>query len=621
MKGAITVADLTLGAVYLGERTARFTVWAPKAERLELHLLAPRERLVPMERGTRGYWSAVATDVEPGTWYWYRLEGERDLPDPASRWQPLGVHGPSALVDPGSFGWADRAWRGLPLDALVFYELHVGTFTPEGTFDAIVPHLPDLAELGVTAIELMPVSQFPGERNWGYDPVYPFAVQHSYGGPDGLRRLVDACHRQGIAVFLDVVYNHLGPEGNYLGEYGFYFTERYRTPWGSAINLDGPASDEVRWYVLENALMWLREYHIDGFRLDAVHAILDQRPLHILEELAQAVHREAERQRRLIHVIAESDANDPRLIAHPAAGGYGLDGIWSDDFHHSLHALLTGERQGYYQDYGSLDHLARALRSGFTYTGQYSSFRHRSHGRPAPLAHPRQFVVCAQNHDQVGNRAAGERLSQLVSFAQLKLAAATVILSPYLPLLFMGEEYGETAPFQYFTSHSDPDLARAVREGRRREFAAFAWGEAVPDPQDPATFARSKLQHAQREQPHHAMLREFYRELLRLRRSTPALATLEHGGLDVHLREEHRSIVVRRQAWESCTCLILCFAEQAQTIPLSLEPGAWSVRLDSEAVRWNGLGSQLGERIRAGSVLHLPVQPWSAVLLEHAGSG
>ncbi len=615
------MTDLTLGALYLGERRARFTVWAPKVERLALHLLTPRERLAPMERGERGYWSVIATDVEPGTRYWYRLEGERDLPDPASRWQPLGVYGPSAVVDPGSFAWTDHDWRGLPQDALVFYELHIGTFTPEGTFDALVSYLPDLAELGITAIELMPVSQFPGERNWGYDAAYPFAVQHSYGGPDGLRRLVDACHRQGIAVFLDVVYNHLGPEGNPLGEYGFYFTERYRTPWGPAINFDGPASDEVRRYVVENAVMWLREYHIDGFRLDAVHAILDQRPLHILEELAEVIHREAERQGRLIHVIAESDANDPRLIAHPAAGGYGLDGIWSDDLHHSLHALLTGERQGYYQDYGSLDHLARALRSGFTYTGQYSPHRHRSHGRPAPLAQPRQFVVCAQNHDQVGNRAAGERLSQLVSFAQLKLAAASVILSPYLPLLFMGEEYGETAPFQYFTSHSDPDLARTVREGRRREFAAFAWGEEVADPQDPATFERSRLQHALREQPHHAALQEFYRELLRLRRSIPALATLDREGLDVQVREEHRSIVVRRQAGESRVCLLLCFAEQPQTIPLSLEPGAWSVRLDSEAERWNGLGSQLGERIRAGGVLHLPVQPWSAVLLVYAVSG
>jgi maltooligosyltrehalose trehalohydrolase len=617
------MADVTLGAVYLGERRARFTVWAPKVERLELHLLTPRERLIPMEHGERGYWSVAATDVEPGTRYWYRLEGERDLPDPASRWQPLGVHGPSALVDPGSFAWSDREWRGVPQDALVFYELHVGTFTPEGTFDAVVPRLPDLAELGITAIELMPVSQFPGERNWGYDAVYPFAVQHSYGGPDGLRWLVDACHRQRIAVFLDVVYNHLGPEGNYLGEYGFYFTERYRTPWGPAINFDGPASDEVRRYVIENALMWLREYHIDGFRLDAVHAILDQRPLHILEELSQAIHREAERQGRLVHVIAESDANDPRLIAPPAAGGYGLDGIWSDDFHHSLHTLLTGERQGYYQDYGSLTHLVRALRSGFTYAGQYSAHRHRSHGRPAPLAQPRQFVVCAQNHDQVGNRAAGERLSQLVSFAQLKLAAATVLLSPYLPLLFMGEEYGETAPFQYFTSHSDPELAQAVREGRRREFAAFAWGEEVPDPQDPATFERSKLQHALREQPQGAALREFYRELLRLRRSIPALATLDREELDVSAREEHRSIVVRRQAGESRVCLILCFAEQVQTIPLSLEPGTWLVRLDSEAERWLGQRSGSADRItvhQAEHLVHLNVHPWSAVLLEFAGS-
>lgn len=616
------MTELTLGAVYLGDRQARFTVWAPKVERLELHLLTPRERLLPMERQDRGYWTVTATDVEPGSQYWYRLEGERDRPDPASRWQPLGVHGPSAVVDPDAFAWHDQTWRGRPQDTLVFYELHVGTYTPEGTFEAIVPHLPDLAELGITAIELMPVSQFPGERNWGYDAVYPFAVQHSYGGPDGLRRLVDACHRHGLAVFLDVIYNHLGPEGNYLGEYGFYFTERYRTPWGPAVNYDGPASDEVRRYVIENALMWLREYHIDGFRLDAVHAILDQRPLHILEELAHAVHREAERQGRSITVIAESDANDPRLITHPAAGGYGLDGVWSDDFHHSLHTLLTGERQGYYRDYGSLAHLGKALRCGFTYTGEYSVHRHRSHGRAAPLAEPRQFVVCAQNHDQVGNRAVGDRLTQLVSFSQLKLAAASVVLSPYLPLLFMGEEYGETAPFQYFTSHTDPDLAQAVREGRRREFSAFAWGEDVPDPQDPATFERSKLQHALRDQPQHAMLRAYYQELLQLRRSIPALATLDREACEVDVREEQRLIVVRRRAGASAACLLLYFGSEEQTVPLALEPGTWEVRLDSESERWLGQDGQTEERFTVAPgerLVHLSVRPWSAVLLEYSG--
>lgn len=480
--------NVSLGATYLGDGRCRFRVWAPLADSVAVHIVAPRERLEPLARGERGYYYGELEGVEPGNLYLYLLDGRKERPDPASRYQPQGVHGPSQVVDPHAFAWSDSCWFGPAQQELIFYELHVGTFTLEGTFDAMIPHLEGLRELGVTAVELMPVAQFPGSRNWGYDGVYPFAVQNSYGGPEGLMRLVDACHRCGLAVFLDVVYNHLGPEGNYLGDFGPYFTDRYRTPWGLALNFDGADSDEVRRFFIENALYWLTEFHIDGFRLDAIHAITDKGALPFLEELAAAVHRRAERLGRRVYVIGESDLNDPRVIQPRVVGGYGLDGQWSDDFHHALHSLLTGERSGYYQDFGKLVHLARAFREGYVYTGQYSAYRRRQHGDWPRLCDACQFVVFAQNHDQVGNRARGERLSTLVSFDGLKLAAGMVLLSPFVPLLFMGEEYGETAPFLYFTSHSDPTLVEAVRKGRLEEFAAFGCEDEVPDPQDEATF-------------------------------------------------------------------------------------------------------------------------------------
>jgi maltooligosyltrehalose trehalohydrolase len=363
----------------------------------------------------------------------------------------------------------------------------VGTFTPEGTFEAIIPHLDELRELGITAVELMPVAQFPGTRNWGYDGVYPFAVQNSYGGPEGLKRLVNACHGRGIAVVLDVVYNHLGPEGNYLWDFGPYFTDRYKTPWGSAINFDGPHSDPVRRLFIENALYWVTEFRMDGLRIDAVHGILDFSAYPFLEELASAVHEKAERLNRRVYVIAESDLNDTRVIRSRELGGYGLDAQWNDDFHHALHTLLTEDQTGYYQDFGRLGDLVKAFREGFVCSGQYSSYRRRRHGNSSRDIPAGCFVVFAQNHDQVGNRMRGERLSQLVCRERMKLAAGVVFLSPFIPLLFMGEEYGETAPFPYFISHSDADLVEAVRRGRREEFAAFGWSQEPPDPQIPMT--------------------------------------------------------------------------------------------------------------------------------------
>ncbi len=569
---------------------------------------------MPLERGDRGYHERVVEDAAPGTRYVYRLDGATERPDPASRAQPQGVHGPSQVLGGDTFRWSDHGWDGLPLSAYILYELHVGTFTPEGTFDGVIRRLDDLAGLGVTAVELMPVAQFPGSHNWGYDGVYPFAVHPAYGGPDGLKRLVDACHGRGLAVVLDVVYNHLGPEGNYLGAFGPYFTDRYRTPWGAGLNFDGPHSDEVRCFFIENALEWVTEFHIDALRLDAVHAIVEHSARTFLEELAADVHARAERLSRRIYVIAESNLNDPRLLRPPERGGYGLDAQWSDDFHHALHVLLTGERTGYYEDFGTLRDLERAFADGFVRTGGYSAFRRRRHGAPSRDIPAEQFVVCAQNHDQVGNRALGERLSQLVSFEALKLAAATLLLSPYVPLLFMGEEYAEPSPFLYFTSHTDPQLAEAVRRGRGEEFAAFGWQGEVPDPQAEATFLRSRLNHALRREGRHRLLLEFYTELIRLRKDLPALASLSKAAMDVRGWEDARVLAVRRWSGRSEAAAVFNFAGAPRSLRLPLPPGCWRARLDSADERWGGPGRATPSEIRSDGEAAATVGPTAVVL-------
>ncbi|HSK75294.1 MAG TPA: malto-oligosyltrehalose trehalohydrolase, partial [Thermoanaerobaculia bacterium] len=423
----------SLGAIYLKNQRCRFRVWAPKARTVEVDVCGSRR--VPLEPRGDGYFEVELDGVPPGTTYSYRLDGGDRRPDPASRYQPEGVHGPSAVVD-HRFDWTDDAWAGLALSEHSLSELHVGTFTPEGTFDAVIPHLDRLVDLGVTAVELMPVAQFPGSRNWGYDGALPYAVQNSYGGPEGLKRLVDACHARGLAVVLDVVYNHLGPEGNYLSEFGPYFTGRYKTPWGLALNYDGPYSDPVRRYFLENAFAWIADYHVDGLRLDAVHAIADNSERPFLQELGTEIRSLADRLLRRVHVFPESDRNTLFYLRRPERGGCGFDAQWTDDFHHSLHTLLTGERSGYYQDFGSLDQMAAAMAGGFVYTGQYSPYRRRRHGVPAGEMSGERHVVCSQNHDQTGNRMNGERLASLTDFESLKLAAGAVLLSPFLPLLF-----------------------------------------------------------------------------------------------------------------------------------------------------------------------------------------
>ncbi len=603
----------SLGATYLGEGRCRFLLWAPRAQKAEVHILAPQERLVPLEKRDRGYYHAVVEGVEPGSLYKYRLEGQKELPDPASRLQPQGVHGPSQVTD-STFPWEDQHWFGLPLKDYLIYELHVGTFTPQGTFEAIISHLDELKGLGITALELMPVVQFPGSRNWGYDGVYPFAVQNSYGGPLGLKKLVQACHQKGLAVVLDVVYNHLGPEGNYLGEFGPYFTDRYKTPWGLALNFDGPQSDEVRRFFIENALYWITDFHIDALRLDAVHAILDHSAYPFLEELGEAVRRRAEEIGRRVYTIAESDLGDARIVRPRELGGLGLDAQWNDDFHHSLHVLLTGEQIGYYQDFGLLAHMVRAFRDGFVYSGQYSAYRQRRHGTSSRDIPAHRLVVFAQNHDQVGNRMLGERLSQLTSFSGLKLAAAVVLLSPFIPLLFMGEEYGETAPFLYFVSHSDPDLVEDVRRGRRKEFAAFLWQGEVPDPQDPATFRKSQLGFHLRYQGHHRVLLGFYRELIQLRREVPPLADLNKEAIEVLGYEKERVLWVRRWSGQHEACMAFHFSPAPNLLHLPFPKGHWQKRLDSEEERWQGSGSSLPQTLLSDGRVSLTLAPQSFVL-------
>jgi maltooligosyltrehalose trehalohydrolase len=599
--------------MYLENRCCRFCVWAPRAKRVEVHIFVPDQCVIEMRPQERGYHEVVVDGLPLNSRYMYCLDGRLKRPDPASRFQPDGVHGPSQVVA-SNLEWKDGSWRGLPLEKCIFYELHVGAFTAEGTFEAIVPRLDALRELGVTAIELMPVAQFPGTHNWGYDGVYPFAVQNSYGGPLGLKKLVDGAHQHGMCVALDVVYNHLGPEGNYLADFGPYFTDRYRTPWGEALNLDGAQSDEVRRFFIENALYWITEFHIDTLRLDAIHAIVDSSARPFLEELGSVVREQAEHLNREVHVIAESDRNDARVIRTREKGGYGLDAQWNDDFHHALHSLLTGETSGYYRDFGALDHMARAFTDGFVYSGQFSGYRQRRQGSPSRDLPAHRFVVFDQNHDQVGNRMLGERLSALVCFERLKLAAGVVLLSPFIPLLFMGEEFGETAPFHYFVSHSDLALIEAVRRGRREEFAAFKWSGEIADPQDDTTFRLSKLNWSLSSQGQHRVLRELYMELIRLRRELPALSRLSKETLEVLTFEEEKTLFIRRWSNEDQAVAIFNFGGKIASVSLAMSAGVWQKRLDSAEKRWCGSGSEVSTRLVTEAKTALSLAPHSFAL-------
>jgi maltooligosyltrehalose trehalohydrolase len=570
-----------------------------------------------MRRDEMGYHSVAVENLQGGAKYLYRFGDSHERPDPASRRQPEGVHGPSELVDLRDFAWTDGDWKGMPLEDSVFYELHVGTFSREGTFATLVASLDELAALGVTTIEIMPIAQFSGSRNWGYDGVYPFAVHNSYGTPRDLQYFVNAAHSRGLAVALDVVYNHLGPEGNYLSEYAPYFTDHYTTPWGAALNFDGPDSDEVRYFFTQNALYWLENFHIDVLRLDAIHGIVDASAIPFLAELSKEVEAFAARADRTISLVAESDLNDSRVLRSRCEGGLGMPSQWSDDFHHSVHTLLTGEKSGYYEDFGEVRHLTGVLKQGWYYAGQYSRHRRRRHGNRPPPFKGTNYVVCTQNHDQVGNRALGDRLSSLVNFESLKLAAGVNLLSPFVPLLFMGEEYGETAPFLYFTSHGDSNLAEAVRRGRVAEFDAFRWQGEIPDPQAESTFAKSRLKrNLVQEEPHHTLLR-FYQTLLRLRSDlrlgrTSAPSVTEFA--------DFKSLLVLQATSAGQLATFLNFGDAAADFGGGILQGHWEKKIDSSDLEWLGPGTLIPSRIAGSKPSTLTLRPRSFAVFTRTGS-
>jgi len=599
------------GPTYLGKGHTYFSVWAPFAKSVDLILLNPARR-IPLKARSQDYFDATVKNVWPGTKYFFRLNGRKDHPDPASRYQPQSVTGPSQLVDP-QFPWTDHKWRGIALAQYIIYELHVGTFTPQGTFDGIRKKLPYLKKLGVTAIELMPVAQFPGTRNWGYDGVFPFAVQNSYGGPQGLKTLVNACHKAGLAVIMDVVYNHVGPEGNVLLDFGPYLRKGLNTPWGGSINYDGAHKNIIRRFFVENALMWLETYHVDALRLDAVHAIYDQSNPTFLEELKRAVDRYAKKSRKRVYLIPENNQNDSHLMR--SFSGNGMDAQWTDDFHHALHTLLTSERQGYYKDYGYLWHLRKAMAEGFVYSGQYSRYRKTTYGNSSIDLDPSKFIVYSQNHDQVGNRQYGDRLTKIVSFEQLKLAAGTVLLSPYIPLIFMGEEYGETAPFQYFISHSNKKLIQKIRLGRWQEFRDFGWGKDIPDPQSTKTFIDSKLDTVLHKKGAHQQLLKFYSKLIDLRKKIRSIYDDKRKNLITMAYEGKWTLTLRRKRQKGDLFIAFNFSRDKPELALRLSSGGWTKIFDSADPQWGGSGPFIPSKLELRDVTLLPIPPLSFVVL------
>ena len=540
-----------------------FKVWAPAASKAAVKIGEERHEMA--HTGDRGWRSAQVEVAGPGTDYGFLLDDDAKVyPDPRAMWMPNGVHGLSRVYDAGAFAWNDERWSAPPLASGVIYEMHLGTFSPEGTFDGAIAKLSHLVELGITHVELMPVAEFPGDFGWGYDGVALFAVRHQYGGPDGLKRFVDACHAYGLAVLLDVVYNHFGPVGNYTGRFGPYMTNRHSTPWGDAVNLEFEESDEVRRFFCDNALMWMREFHIDGLRLDAVHEYMDRSAINFMEQLAaETAQLSATLGRRLV-LVAESDLNDPRVVRSREANGYGMDAQWSDDFHHALFTVLHvgDEGNGYYGDFGTMEDLAKSLTQVFVYDGFYSQYRRRIHGRPVEQISTQRFVGFIQNHDQVGNRATGDRLEHIIGLERAKVALGLVMTSPFVPLLFQGEEYAASTPFQYFAHHEEEEMARAVSEGRKREFAAFGWApEQVPDPESKETFLRSKLRWDEIAEGNHAEMLEWCRSLIAFRRESPSLNDGEPGHVHVRFDEEAKWLTMDRGQ----VCVMLNLGGQAVT--------------------------------------------------------
>ncbi len=584
-----------VGAQY-NDNKCTFNVWAPYHDKVSLYLTDENERL-SMNRCENGYWSIKLNAVKPKTEYLFTLGDKLATPDPASQFQPKGVFGPSATVDHGKFAWNDVSWQGIPIQNMVIYELHVGTFTAEGTFQGVLKRVKELADIGINSIELMPIAQFSGARNWGYDGVFPYAVQNSYGGPEELKKLVDFCHVNGISVILDVVYNHVGSEGNCLTAFGPYFLKNRSTPWGPAINFDNTDSLHVRRFFIENALHWFKNYHIDALRLDAVHAIIDTSPMHVIKELVDVVARYSKRNRKT-YLIAESLQNDPGLIGQRRAGGVGVDGLWLDDFHHALHALVTGERASYYIDFGRLSDIVKALNEGFVYSGQSSRFFGMSRGKSSKGISPSRFVVFSQNHDQTGNRPQGERLISLAGLEAAKLAAGLVVISPYVPLFFMGEEYGENAPFLYFTSFEDSILAQNVRKGRKKEHKGRGRTE-IPDPQSEATFMKSKINWGKRQSEQGKKILDYYRKLLALKKSTLACRNKHSKRLKTQSMETER-VLLMKNVWFDPKMLALANFSCCQTKFVFPFDGRYEKILDSADSEWNGQGSLLRDSISHG---------------------
>ncbi|MFL5730327.1 MAG: malto-oligosyltrehalose trehalohydrolase [Cytophagaceae bacterium] len=599
-----------IGVNFNSSGEAEVTLWAPYAKSAELKILKD-ERKIPLIRQNFGYWSATTSLLKPEDLYLFVLDGEKERTDPASLSQPQDVHGPSRAINLNEFQWSDASWKNIPQQEYIIYELHTGTFTPEGTFSGIEEKLDYLLELGINAIEIMPVSQFPGGRNWGYDGVYPFATQDSYGGAKALQHLVNRCHEKGLAVILDVVYNHIGPEGNYLGEFGPYFTDKYHTPWGKAINFDDAWCDGVRKYFTENVLMWFRDFHIDALRMDAVHAIRDFSPEHILREMKRQANELMKTSGRKHYLIVELDLNDVRFINPLDQGGYGMDAQWIDEFHHALRVTAGQERNGYYCDFEGIAHLAKAYKDAYVYDGIYSPHRHKTFGSKADKNPGQQFVVFSQNHDQVGNRMLGERSSQLVSFEMQKLMAGAVIASPFLPMLFMGEEWAESNPFLYFVSHTDPELQEAVRKGRKAEFAAFhALGEA-PDPQSEKTFLRSKLQwDLPGKEPHSTML-AYYKALISLRKNHPALKNLNRRQMNVQLLEMQNMIMLHRWHEDKHVLIVMNFSRDQQLFKMPAFGHDWWKLIDSADPKWKGPAAAPDFIRQAETIL---IQPESLII-------
>ncbi|MCX2837398.1 malto-oligosyltrehalose trehalohydrolase [Salinimicrobium sp. MT39] len=590
-----------VGAVYIGHEKVEFCVWAPFAESVEVHF-EKSGKFEALIKDEKGYWFKEVQNIPPGATYKYRIDHKDEFPDPASLSQPQGVHSWSQVVDLKAHQWQDELWKGRKLSEMIIYELHVGTFTRAGTFEAVIDKLDHLEELGINTLELMPIAQFPGARNWGYDGVYPFAAQDSYGGVAGLKKLVDACHARGFSIILDVVYNHLGPEGNYISQYGPYFTDKYHTPWGSALNFDDEYSDQVRHHFKQNALMWLEDFHFDGLRLDAVHEIIDRGARHFLKELSEKTDELEAKTGRSYALIAESDLNDTKLIKDYESGGFGLEGQWVDDFHHALHTVLTGEDAGYYADFGKMEYLAKSFKQAFIYDGIYSPFRKRSIGNNPEGMEPSNFVVCIQNHDQVGNRLLGERMAELVSFDKLKLAAATLLSAPFVPMLFMGEEFGEKNRFQYFISHGDPDLVKAVQEGRKSEFKYFFHSHSdgeFPDPQAEATFKNSKLKWDFQKDVQQDQLFNFYKELIRLKKDG-AFEMFGHQNTIFEASEGKNLLKVSAQEGNSALIGIYNFGKSVYSEKTS-EKGNFEVLIASADKKWGG-DMDVEELLKAESI-------------------